>query len=138
MPNGIDLILADHRTVEVLFATFDETGDATVIGMVLDELAAHDDAEHGALYPLLGAVVGDDDMIQRAALAHSMVKQQIDLVKTLEGPPLVDAFRALQTLVSRHVADEEEAMLPALAERATAQQLEGLGARILQIKQRVG
>lgn len=138
MPNGIDLILADHRNVEALFASFEESGDASLIGLVLDALAAHDDAEHGALYPLLGAVVGDADMIERASLAHSSVKRQIDLIKTLEGPPLVDAFTVLQTLVARHVADEEEHMLPALQEAASAQQLEGLGARILQVKSRVG
>lgn len=138
MPNGIDLILADHREVEALFASFDETGDAIVIGLVIDALKAHDAAEHAALYPLIGVVVGDADMIERASIAHSMVKKQIDLLTTLEGPPLIDAFRALQTLVSEHVADEEQNLLPALSERASVQQLEGLGARILQAKQRVG
>jgi hypothetical protein len=37
-----------------------------------------------------------------------------------------------------HVADEEQNILPALAEHATPQQLEGLGARIMQAKQRGG
>ena len=138
MPNGIDLILTDHRNVEAMFATFDATGDASVIGSVIDALKAHDDAEHAALYPLLGTLLGDVDMIERAAAAHSLVKKQIDLLTTLEGPPLVDAFAGLRALVAEHVADEETAMLPALANAATPQQLEGLGARILQAKQRVG
>ena len=72
----------------------------------------------------------------RAAAAHSAVKKQIDVVKGLEGSPLIDAFDVLPTLVSEHVADEENVMLPALAAAATAIQLEG--ARILQINQRVG
>ena len=138
MPNGIDLILADHRTVESLFATFAGTGDAGAIGMVIDALQAHDDAEQAALYPLVGVVLGDRKVIERAAVAHSMVKKQIDVIKALEGQPLVDAFAALQKIVAAHVADEEKAILPALAERATEQQLQGLGARILQAKQRVG
>ena len=54
MPNGIELILADHRRVEALFASFAETGEAAIIGQVVDALAAHDDAEHAALYPLAG------------------------------------------------------------------------------------
>ena len=138
MTNGIDLILLDHREVDDLFARFDETGDGTLIGVVIDKLTAHDDAEHAALYPLLGAVLGDEDMITRAALAHSEVKKQIDTIKFLEGPPLTDAFQVLRTLVQTHVADEENVMLPALAASATAAQLDGLGARILQVKQRVG
>lgn len=138
MPNGIDLILADHRNVEALFAAFDATGDASVIGLVIDALKAHDDAELAALYPLIGVVLGDADMIERASVAHSRVKQQIDVLTTLEGPPLIDAFRTLQTLIADHATDEEQNMLPALSQRASVQQLEGLGARILQAKQRVG
>jgi hemerythrin superfamily protein len=138
MPNGIDLILADHRRVEELFARFDESADATVIGQVVCELEAHDDAEQVALYPMVGAILGDADMITRSAAAHSAVKKQIDTLMTLEGAPLVEAFKTLRNIVQKHVADEEKNILPALGEAATPQQLEKLGARILQAKQRVG
>lgn len=138
MPNGIDLILADHRKVDALFAKFESTVDGAVIGQVIDMLKAHDDAEQSALYPLAGHVLGDADLIERAAAAHSAVKKQIDAITSLEGPPLTEAFRALRALVDDHVADEEKNLLPALAERATPQQLEGLGARIMQAKQRGG
>jgi hemerythrin superfamily protein len=138
MPNGIDLILADHRRVEALFASFAETGDAGIIGQVVDALAAHDDAEHAALYPLAGHVLGDAAAIERWAQAHSAVKQQIDHLKTQEGTPLVEAFDTLRGLVQKHVADEEKNLLPALADKATEQQIDGLGARILQAKQRGG
>ncbi len=138
MPNGIDLILADHRSVEELFARFDESADATVIGQVVCELEAHDDAEQAALYPMVGVILGDADMITRSAAAHSAVKKQIDTLTTLEGAPLVEAFKSLRNIVQKHVADEEKNILPALGEAATPQQLEKLGARILQAKQRVG
>jgi hypothetical protein len=138
MPNGIDLILEDHAIVNDLFARFDETGDATLIGQVVGCLAAHDDAEQAALYPLAGRLLGDVDMIERSARAHSAVKKQIDLISTLEGPPLISAFEELRRLVDTHVADEQEHILPALAEVATSQQLDELGARILQAKQRGG
>jgi hypothetical protein len=138
MPNGIDLLLADHQIVADLFAEFDESFDATVIGRVIDALTAHDAAEQAALYPFAASVLDDPDVIQRSETAHSLIKHQFDLIASLEGPPLVDAFAALRTLVTQHVADEEEHLFPALAERATAQQLEALGARILQAKQRGG
>jgi hemerythrin superfamily protein len=138
MPNGIDLILADHQEVAELFARFDETGDGTVVGVIMDRLTLHDDAEHGALYPLVGVVLGDEDMVLDAANAHSAVKAQMDVVSALEGPALVEAVASLRAMVEAHVDDEEQRILPALAEAATAAQLDGLGARILQIKQRVG
>ena len=138
MPNGIDLILADHRRVEGLFSTFAETGDGTIIGQVVDALSAHDDAEHAALYPLAGHLLGDAAQIERWAQAHSAVKKQVDRLKTQEGAPLVHEFEALRLLVQAHVEDEEKKLLPALAEKATPQQLDGLGARILQAKQRGG
>jgi hemerythrin superfamily protein len=138
MPNGIDLILADHRTVEALFATFDATLDPTVVGQILDALTAHDDVEHGALYPLAGEVLGDGAMLEAMAAAHSAVKKQIEHLRQQEGSVLAAEVRGLRDMVARHVADEERKLLPKLAERATPLQLETLGARILDGKQRVG
>jgi hemerythrin superfamily protein len=138
MPNGIDLILADHRSVDALFAAFDETGDGALIGQVVDALAAHDDAEHGALYPFALELFGGDPVFERSLAAHSAVKRQIDHVKAQEGPPLIEAFAVLRRLVEDHVEDEETNLLPTLGERASAAQLDTLGARILQAKQRGG
>jgi hemerythrin superfamily protein len=138
MPNGIDLILADHQRVNALFEQFDATGDGAIIGQVMDALSAHDDAEQSALYPLVGHVLGDVALIERSAVAHSAVKRQMDRIRHLEGQPLVDAFAVLRELVTAHVEDEEQNILPALQQAATPGQLDGLGARIEQTKQRVG
>lgn len=138
MPDGIELILADHRTVSALFDQFEATQEGYLVGMVIDMLHAHDDAEQAALYPLAGNILGDVDLIHRSALAHSAVKKQIEIITSTEGAALVESFRELRVLVEEHVADEEQNLLPALAAKATPQQLEGLGARILQAKQRVG
>jgi hypothetical protein len=83
-------------------------------------------------------VLDDQDLIARCEAAHSAVKRQIDLVVGLEGAPLVDAVAALRALVAAHVAEEENDLLPALADSATPEQLDALGARILQAKQRGG
>jgi hemerythrin superfamily protein len=138
VPNGIDLILADHRTVDELFADFAKIGDAGVIGQVVDALKAHDDAEQVALYPFALEVLGDEKLLVRAKAAHSAVKRQIDELAGLEGAPLADAFAGLRRLVAEHVKDEERSLLPALQAACTVSQLDGLGARILQAKQRGG
>ena len=136
--NGIDLILADHRRVEGLFAGFDDSGDATVVGQIVDALTAHDDAEQAALYPLAGELLGDAARLDQFSYAHSLVKKLIDRLRTLEGPLLVDAIAKLEAAVQEHVAEEERDLLPALADAATAEQLDGLAARIEQVKQRAG
>lgn len=138
MPNGIELILADHRAVEALFEAFDETGSGSIIGQVTDMLAAHDDAEQGALYPFALETLGADAVLDRSLVAHSALKRQIDHVKGLEGDPLVESFGVLRRLVADHVQDEEQNLLPALGEKASAGELDTLGARILQAKQRGG
>lgn len=138
MTTGIDLILADHRQVEELFRQFEATRDPSLVGRIVAMLTDHDQAEHAALYPLARVVLADEALLQRSMLAHSALKVAIDRLRQLEGPPLLDAVEALQALVATHVADEETALLPALSERATAAQLDGLGARVEQAKQRVG
>jgi hypothetical protein len=138
MPNGIDLILADHRFVDDLFAAFEATADPTVVGQILDALTAHDDAEHAALYPLAGELLGEAAQIEVLAAAHAAVKKQMEHLRAKEGSALTAEVDVLRQLVQGHVADEEERLLPALAEAATPQQLEALGSQILRTKQRVG
>ena len=139
MTDGIDLILLDHERVKRPLRQLRRTRvTPSYVGQILDALAAHDDAEQAALYPLAGHVLGDVSLITRSAAAHSLIKQQMDLVRSLEGPPLVAAVKQLKQLVTTHANDEETKLLPALREKATAAQLEGLAARIEQVKRRVG
>jgi hemerythrin superfamily protein len=135
---GIDLILADHRRVEACFAAFSSTGDTTAVGQIFDMLTAHDDAEQSALYPLMEAVGVPAAARRDALLAHTRVKALMEHARQQEGAPLVAAVTALQQAVQRHVQQEERSLLPALADRATPAQLDGLAARIRQVKQRVG
>ena len=138
MPSGIDLILADHEMVNELFAEFETKQDGATVGLIIAALKAHDEAEQAALYPFASSVLADVALLQRSAVAHSMVKKQFDAMAALEGAPLIAACSVLRELVTEHVDDEESKLLPALAEVATPQQLEALGARILQAKQRGG
>ena len=138
MPNGIDLILADHERVNARFAAFAQSGDGAEVGQILDLLTAHDGAEHAALYPLAEALLDDSALLARCENAHSEIKRLTEHLRGQEGAALVDAVKALQKAVTAHVKDEEKNRLPALAAVATKAQLDGLGARIEQNKQRVG
>ena len=133
-----DLVLADHRRVEELFATFQSEPDGIVAGQIIDCLTVHDQAEHGALYPIAAELLEDIGLVERALVAHSAVKRQIELIRNLEGPPLVAAMTELQALVEEHVAEEEQQLIPAMSERCSQAQAELLAGRFEQAKQRVG
>ena len=138
MPNGIDLVLEEHRMVEELFAEFNSTRLGIHAGKIFDALAAHDDAENATLYPLALGLLADAGLLERSEAAHTTVKKLIDLAKNLEGQPLVDVMAQLEAAVQAHVRDEEKNLLPKLQQSATPAQLEGLAARWEQVKQRVG
>jgi hemerythrin superfamily protein len=138
MTTGIDLIIADHERMNDLFAEFEQTRDPDLVGRILELLTDHDQAEHATLYPLAQRLLDDQELIERSMVAHSAVKMTIDHLRQLEGEALVTAVGVLQGLVQTHAKDEETNLLPALAERATAAQLDGLGTRFEQAKQRVG
>lgn len=138
MPNGVNLILADHQRVKTLFTQFDRTGDGVWVGLILDALAEHDGAEHAALYPCAEDVLKDPALLERLELAHREVNALMEHVRGQEGSALVEAVAQLQAAVTSHVSDEETHLLPALKKKATPALLQTLGARIEQNKQRVG
>ncbi len=135
---AIALVLADHRRVERLFADVHTTEEGGYIGQILDALTAHDAAEQAALYPLTVALLGDDPVVPGALDAHREVKAQMERLRSLEGAPVLEAVAELEALVTAHVAEEEEQLLPVLEAVATPAQLDGLSARWQQAKQRIG
>jgi len=137
MITGIDLILADHRRVDELFGRLGGHDDGPVIGMIMDALTAHDQAEQAALYPLTVKLL-DPELVERCELAHSRVKKLMDDIRQLEGPALRAAVEVLRELVTEHVQDEEANLLPALGDAASPAELDGLAVRLEQSKQRIG
>jgi len=137
VPNGIDLIIADHRMVDELFAELDAKASATCAARIMDLLTAHDEAEEHALYPMAALQLGPD-AVDEAILAHSRMKMLLEQARASERPQLVLALEEPRAAVKAHVADEEARLLPALAAATTPVQLDELGARIEQVKLRVG
>jgi len=137
MITGIDLIVADHRRVDELFQQLGGPDDGPVIGMIMDALTAHDQAEQAALSPLTMKLLGPE-LVERSELAHSRVKKLMDEIRQLEGAALRTAVDLLRELVNEHVQDEEANLLPALGDAASPAELDGLAVRLEQSKQRMG
>lgn len=135
--NGIDLLLAEHAKVRERFAAFAAEPTGADAGVIFDLLAAHDDAEQSALYPLVEALL-DADAAWQARDEHAQVKRLIDQARQEEGAALLATMQMLEAAVMAHVEHEEGDLFPRLADAAGPDDLARLGARLLQTEQRVG
>ncbi len=84
------------------------------------------------------AYVRKSALLMRFDVAHVEINKLIEDVRTHEGNALIPAVARLEEAVGQHVRDEEENLPPDLDTKATPEQLETLGSRIEQSKQRVG
>jgi hemerythrin superfamily protein len=138
VPDAIDLILADHRTVDELFEQLNHTQDASYAGLIFDALTAHDEVEQHVLYPFAAQVLGSTTLLDQARLDHSRVKMLMEQARYLERGALVAVMTELQDAVQTHVQVEESELLPQLRAKATPAQLDVVAARMEAVKQRVG
>src|SRR5688572_4506847 len=140
-PDALDLLKADHRKVEELFAQFEaEQGNAAKIRVatkICRELAVHAKVEEELVYPRAIAVLGNEDqeLIWEATVEHGTLSGLIDALGGTSAED--DAFEAhvkvLKEYVKHHVKEEENEMFPKL--RASGLDLEGLAEEILERKE---
>jgi hemerythrin superfamily protein len=114
MPDVIQLIEQDHREVEKLFQTFQETGYSALASVICTELDAHAAAEEETFYPVVRADVpygvtfateGEDE--------HAQARQLIGRIRgTSDREHVRELMNELEQLVQHHVEEEEHEMLP--------------------------
>lgn len=138
-----DLLRADHRKVEELFAHYETVGDqssqkAALVKEICQELEVHTRIEEEIFYPAVQALPDEDGgrLVAEAVKEHGTVK---DLIGRLRGMAPGDAWchdtvRQLKECVTHHVEEEEKEMLPK-AEKLLGDQLELLGTQMRQRKQ---
>lgn len=145
MPNNlIDVIMADHREVEAVFAEL-ESGEGSpqhrrdLADHVIAELVRHSVAEEQYMYPAARTALPDGDSIADHEIEEHAEAERV--MKSLDGlDPEDDRFDELiGKLVSdirHHVEEEETDLLPRLGAACSEEQLEDLGERVLQAKER--
>jgi Hemerythrin HHE cation binding domain len=110
--NAIQLLTADHRTVEQLFEKFEtarsSTQKAKIVRQICDELTVHAMIEEEIFYPAVSEAV-EEDLLKEAYVEHDGAKQII--VDLLNGEPS-DAFydakvTVLKEMIEHHVREEE-------------------------------
>jgi len=127
---AIDMLEAQHREVEDLFAAFEEaTADKKrdVFLEIADKLAVHAAIEEKHFYPAAKAK-DTEELLLEAAEEHLSVKRLIADCLALddEDETLEAKVKVLQEQVEHHVEEEEEELFPKVEKLLDESTLEAL------------
>lgn len=146
--NILELIKKDHNDVKALFKEY-QAADSTearardmLATKIMDELVKHDEAEELTLYATLKerlSETGDRVKVLEGYEEHAMVSE---LIKKLKKTPPSDEdfiakFQVLHEAVEHHIKDEEGKIHKLAREVLESGELDELGAKFQEAKQRV-
>src|ERR1700742_68341 len=118
--DAIALLVADHRSVARLFASYKELKDANpqkkkaLVQQVCRALTVHTLIEEEIFYPAVRKAIDDGDLMDEALVEHAGAKE---LIAQLQGASpddeLYDAkVTVLGEQIQHHVKEEEGEMFP--------------------------
>ena len=139
--DGLQLLAADHRKVEGLFAEFEKASGASakeqLVRQICTELKVHSMIEEEIYYPAIRGKV-EEDALDEAYVEHDSAKL---LINELEAADPDESFydakvKVLQELIEHHVMEEEKQRENLFQQtRAADIDLVALGARLAARKQ---
>jgi hemerythrin superfamily protein len=138
--NALQLLRADHRKVEGLFAQFEKARSDVrkeqLAQQICAELTVHAAIEEEILYPAARAALrAAGDLLDEASVEHASAKQligQIESVDQTDG--MFDAkVKVLGEYVKHHVKEEQNELFPKL--RKSRLDLKALGLMMSERKQ---
>lgn len=135
--DAIDLLIEDHRYIEVLLERLDLSDDpAEMRGLfirIAGDLAAHESAERDVVFPAARAAVpsGRRDVHELTG-EHEEVNSLLAEMLTLDPSSAGFAKRACALVLElrAHFAEEEEVLFPALRAALEPAVLVGLATRV--------
>lgn len=141
--DAITLLKQDHTNVRKLLSDLDEAEGAearrSLIEEIEQEVRFHSTVEEEIFYPAYKEAVSTKDerkLFFEAAEEHHLI--DIVLEEISEEGPSSELFAAkgkvLKDLIEHHADEEEKEMFPTARKHMGADQLEELGAQILEMK----
>jgi hemerythrin superfamily protein len=136
LPDIVTLIKAQHREIERLLeqAQNEHSDTLSVLRQIETLLSPHSEAEESFVYPRISALQpNEDDEVKDGAAEHHHVASVLkDLLADDPDSPGYDGKLAgLVGELLHHVQEEEEELLPVLADKASDEERDALGARFL-------
>lgn len=138
--DAIDLLKADHRTVEALFSEFEKADKRSKLRLareICGELEIHAKIEETIFYPTAKKEAKDaEDAVNEGIVEHEGIKRLVKLIPTLTASDdfFESRMKVLKEYVSHHVKEEEKTMFPKIVESEV--DLKALGEKLAKAKQR--
>ena len=119
--DAIDMLKQDHDKAEKAFKDFekmdrhDPEACRQLIQTVCDDLKAHTTLEEEVFYPAVREAIGDEDLMNEAAVEHETAKMLIDQLENMgtDDPNYFATFTVLGEYVRHHIREEQGEMFPA-------------------------
>jgi hemerythrin superfamily protein len=135
-----DILRADHRQAERLFAEFERAGAEDHTARVIAQslclaLELHDTIEREVFYPAVLEI--DSTAVEGAFGAHAEIEHALeDLRRHADAnEALGEVVARLKHLVTAHVEEEEEQLLPRVEAARSTGSLRDLGAALIKRKE---
>jgi hemerythrin superfamily protein len=123
--DAVSLLMADHRTVEKLFAQYekakeDDAKKQAIFEQISTELKVHMQLEETIFYPASREFVEEQDTVNEAEVEHASAKDVIAQLEAMEpSDEYYDAkVKVLQEMIEHHVEEEETEYFPEVRESA--------------------
>jgi hemerythrin superfamily protein len=141
-PNALTMLKEDHDKVKDAFKQFESLDREDVatcrelVESVCADLRVHALLEEEIVYPAVRAAIGDEDLMNEAAIEHETAKTLIEQLENMgpDDPNYFATFTVLGEYVMHHVEEEEGEMFPQ-AKKAKDLDLVSLGEQLMARKQ---
>jgi hemerythrin superfamily protein len=141
--DAIELLLRDHRSIEELVDRLDATDNPVetrhLFLQIVEQLAAHETAEHEVVFPAFRASLANpaDDVLDRRIGEHEEMNELLAEMRTLapDGYSFTKRASAFVLEVKEHFRREEETVFARMRHSFTADQLAELADRASVAKQ---
>ncbi len=142
IPNALDLLVDDHRSVRKLFKEYEKIHQKAsaqdkqdLAEQICNEFLMHADLEEQIFYPAVRDAIKDEELIDEAEVEHQTARDLIEQIQAMAPEDdLYDAkVRVLGEYIEHHVEEEETEMFPK-AKKAKLD-LDAMGQEMLQAKE---
>jgi hemerythrin superfamily protein len=137
MPDVVDVIKAQHRTIDSLLSEAEQEGADVMALMqqVAGLLKPHSEAEESFVYPKIREKKADETaMVKDGVAEHHHLEGLLEqlLTEDPDGPGYDGKLAAFIGELRHHVEEEEQDLLPVLSTKAGEQEREAMGRRFLE------
>ncbi|MGZ8475755.1 MAG: hemerythrin domain-containing protein [Candidatus Limnocylindria bacterium] len=140
--DAISLLKEDHVKVKKLLADGEETTERAEVGRtelfakLKEEMLIHERIEEEIFYPALKAHPKAKDIVLEGFEEHHVVDE---IMGELEEMPVTDEqwgakFKVMKENIEHHIEEEEGEMFKQARQVFTTDELESLGAKMLELK----